>query len=100
MGAIRARVIDETDHALPMRKRSAPAPDSSRDHDLGIQSHIEAALRRRFGGKEHDIVVSVVGRNVILSGIVSGWWHRDQARNMALAAPGVEHLTDRMALGF
>lgn len=65
-----------------------------------IKENIEAALVRRFGYEEQNIVVSVSGRTVTLSGNVTSWWQRDRARDSAWNAPGVEHVTDHLVVNY
>jgi osmotically-inducible protein OsmY len=65
-----------------------------------IKEDIEAALGRRFDSDDQDIAVSVIGKNVTLSGTVSSWWQRDLARNSAWNAPGVQNVTDHMTISY
>jgi len=63
-----------------------------------LQADIEAALERRFDADDQDIVVSVSGKHVTLSGTVTSWWQRNMACNSAWNAPGVQKVTDEMTI--
>lgn len=63
-----------------------------------LQADIEKALERRFDAADQDIKVSVSGRDVTLSGTVASWWQRNQARDSAWNAPGVQNVKDDLTV--
>lgn len=65
-----------------------------------IKESIEASLVRRFDAEDQNIVVSVSGKTVTLSGNVTSWWQRDRARDSAWNAPGVQHVTDHLVVNY
>ena len=65
---------------------------------LLVKSDIEAALRRRAQQDASDILVSVSGGDVTLSGNVQSWSERELATNTAWASPGVRKVVDNITL--
>jgi osmotically-inducible protein OsmY len=64
----------------------------------GVESKIEAALKRSAEIDARRIHVGVSDGKVILSGNVRSWAERQEARRAAWAAPGVRDVEDRIAV--
>jgi osmotically-inducible protein OsmY len=63
-----------------------------------VKSDIEAALKRRANRDAQEIIVSVHGAEVVLSGKVHSWSERDLATHSAWCSPGVRNVEDKMTL--
>jgi osmotically-inducible protein OsmY len=64
----------------------------------GVESKIEAALKRSAEIDARRINVGVSDGKVILSGNVRSWAEREEARRAAWSAPGVRDVEDRIAV--
>jgi osmotically-inducible protein OsmY len=65
---------------------------------MDLKSAIRAALKRNALLADEDIQVEASGSKVILRGGVSSFFHRDQAEEIAKAAPGVTEVESRIVL--
>ena len=65
-----------------------------------IKSDIEAALKRRAEQDAHEILVTVHGTDVTLTGKVHSWSERDLARNTAWGTPGVRSVVDNTTMSY
>jgi len=65
-----------------------------------IKADIESSLERRFDSDDQDIVVSVQGGDVTLTGTVTSWWQRELARDSAWSAVGVRHVSDKLTIDY
>jgi osmotically-inducible protein OsmY len=65
---------------------------------LCIKSDIQAALKRRALIDAKDIIVTVNGSNVSLSGVVQSWSERDMVSDSVWNTPGVTHITDKISV--
>ncbi len=61
----------------------------SETHDDIEQRDIESALRRNWAIDDEDIIVTVTGHKVTLTGKVQSWYQKDEASRIAWNAPGV-----------
>ena len=57
--------------------------------DLIEKNNIESALRRNWSINDRDIIVTVSGNKVTLTGRVSSWYQKTEAARIAWNAPGV-----------
>ena len=64
----------------------------------GVQSNIEAALKRRAHEDAQKVTVTVKGGDVTLTGSVHSMDERDVARGAAWRSPGVRSVTDELAI--
>ena len=64
------------------------------------QVDIERALLRNAKPGAHRILVRVDGSQVTLSGAVSSWADREQARHTAWSTPGVRSVVDEMRMRY
>jgi osmotically-inducible protein OsmY len=62
----------------------------------GVQSDIEAALKRRAKADAQNISVEVRGAEVKLSGTAHSWPERELARHAAWSIPGVRNVVDNI----
>jgi len=65
-----------------------------------LKSGIEAALKRRAEQDGHEILVTVHGTDVTLTGKVHSWSERDLARNTAWGTPGVRTVVDNTTMSY
>jgi osmotically-inducible protein OsmY len=61
----------------------------SETHDDIEQRDIESALRRNWAIDDEDIIVTVTGHKVTLSGTVQSWYQKEEASRIVWNAPGV-----------
>jgi len=65
-----------------------------------VKSDIEAALKRRAQQDAHEILVSVHGSDVTLSGKVHTWSERELARHTAWSTAGVRSVVDNTQMTY
>jgi osmotically-inducible protein OsmY len=65
-----------------------------------VKADIEAALKRRATADAHDIIVSVKGGDVTLTGTVHNFAERELAKVSAWGAVGVRHVLDKMTMAY
>lgn len=61
----------------------------SETHDDIEQRDIESALRRNWAIDDEDIIVTVTGHKVTLTGKVQSWYQKEEASRIVWNAPGV-----------
>lgn len=89
--------LRSVDTYLPL-SQSQPAADSSTVSDMTIHTEIAAALRLAPGVVASRITVTVLDRQVVLVGVVSGDEERRQAVDAASGVDGVKGVTDWLLL--
>jgi osmotically-inducible protein OsmY len=67
---------------------------------LSVKSDIQAALKRRALIDAEEIIVTVNGGNVSLSGVVQSWSERDMVSDCVWNTPGVTHVTDNISVAY
>jgi osmotically-inducible protein OsmY len=67
---------------------------------LSIKSEIKAALKRRALIDAEEIIVTVNGGNVNLSGVVQSCSERDMVSDSVWNTPGVTHVTDNISVAY
>jgi osmotically-inducible protein OsmY len=65
-----------------------------------VKKDIESALKRRATADANNVVVSVHGSDVTLSGTVHSWSERQLAANSAWATPGVHNVVDNITISY
>jgi osmotically-inducible protein OsmY len=63
-----------------------------------VEKQIRAAFRRNAEFDAENIVVTVDGRSVTLSGLVGSYFERTLAADTAWSAPGVTHVHDLLTV--
>jgi osmotically-inducible protein OsmY len=64
------------------------------------KADVEAAIGRSWTVDDRDIVVSVSGTTVTLSGTVNSWYQRDEAARIAWNTPGIWHVKNELAVDY
>ena len=64
------------------------------------KADVEAAIGRSWTVDDRDIVVSVSGTTVTLSGTVNSWYQRDEAARIAWDTPGIWHVKNELAVDY
>jgi osmotically-inducible protein OsmY len=65
-----------------------------------VKADIEAALKRRAQKDANEIIVSVKGTDVTLTGKAYSWAERELATRTAWGSPGVRTVVDNITLGY
>jgi osmotically-inducible protein OsmY len=65
-----------------------------------VKADIEAALKRRAQKDANEIIVSVKGTDVTLTGKAYSWAERELATHTAWGSPGVRTVVDNITLGY
>ncbi len=65
-----------------------------------VKADIEAALKRRAHKDANEIIVSVQGADVTLSGKVHSWSERELATHTAWGSPGVRSVVDKITFSY
>ncbi|WP_379034251.1 BON domain-containing protein [Methylophilus flavus] len=65
-----------------------------------VQSVIEAALKRRALTDSQEVVVTVDGDKVNLSGVVHSWSERDMVSDSVRNTPGVSEVSDNITVAY
>jgi osmotically-inducible protein OsmY len=81
-------VVDEIDLV-------APPPDAD-----GVRHSIKKAFKRNAKLDAKNVTVETSSGTVALSGVVSSWAEHDEAMTAAWAAPGVQHVEDRLVVEY
>lgn len=68
-------------------------------HDAMEKKDVEKALRRSVID-DSDIMVSVSGTTVTLSGTVNSWFQKDEAGRIAWNTPGIMHVKNELAVDY
>jgi osmotically-inducible protein OsmY len=64
----------------------------------GVRQQIEEAFKRHAAIDAHALTITIKGETLILGGVVGSWIERDEAERIALAAPGIAKVENRIAI--
>ncbi len=72
----------------------------SEAHDSIEKKDIENAIGRSWSVDDSDIIVSVSGTTVTLTGTVNSWYQREEAGRIAWNTPGILFLNNELAVDY
>ena len=67
---------------------------------ISVKSEIEAALKRRAITDAKEIMVSVNGGSVTLSGVVHSWYEHDMVKESVWNTHGVTDVLDNISVAY
>ncbi len=72
----------------------------SESHDAIEKKDVEDAIGRSWSVDDSDIMVSVSGTTVTLTGTVDSWYQRDEAARIAWKTPGIWHVENELQVDY
>jgi len=88
-----------TRNVISVKNKLTVVPEHSLE-DREIAIAVEQALQRDSAVRAENIDVTVSGRHVTLSGVVSSWAERNAALDDALHVPGVSDVRDSLSIRY
>lgn len=72
----------------------------SESHDAIEQKDVEDAIHRSWSVDDSDIIVTVTGTTVTLTGNVDSWYQKEEAERIAWKTSGIWHVNNELAVDY